>query len=77
MVCGTEIYKLSAAKIPLGKVKIKSLSRPPFHLTQVSQKLRKPIREAIGNIIGYILDWLLRLRSVTDACITRVGCVRN
>jgi hypothetical protein len=56
MVCGTEIYKLSAAEIPLGKVKMKSMSRPSFHLTQVSQKLRKPIREAIGSIIGYTLD---------------------
>jgi hypothetical protein len=56
MFCGTEIYKLSAAEIPLGKVKMKSLSRPSFHLTQALQKLRKPIREGIGSIIGYSLN---------------------
>lgn len=56
MVCGTEMYELSAAEIPLGRVKMKSLSRLSFHLAQVLQKLRKPVRESIGSIIGYILD---------------------
>jgi hypothetical protein len=54
MVCGTEICELSAAEIPLGKVKDEVFEQTL--LPQAVQKLRKPVREVIGTVIDCIVD---------------------